>query len=116
MVMRAGRLRQKINIEKPDGGIDAYGQEKQGWLQVGRYRAAVEPFNSKSANTERYKNAVRYADATLLIVLRYPKEAIDTTMRIAHLVAGANRYYEIVGVVDPLLRNRELHLYARERL
>lgn len=117
--MRSARLRHTAIIQAREGGGDGYGQAMKTWRDVAKVRMGIEPIKSMGSNVERYRNQNLYAEATALLVMRYPRGfVLDTTMRVLFATPSAeqSRVMEIIGVVDPEMRNKQLFVYAKEVL
>lgn len=103
--MRAGRLRRQITIEVGTATQDATGQEILSWATFATVRASVEPLNGKESFTAEQEQA----KATTRFRVRYI-EGVTPKMRVNY----DGRLFNIVSVLDPHDRRRELHILGVE--
>jgi len=106
--MEAGKLRQRVTIQQeiPDiGGLDDYGQPVPPWEDVATVWAAVEPLQGR----EYFAAQQIAAEVTTRITMRY-REGMNPQMRIAY----GDITYEILAVINPAERGRELQILCRE--
>lgn len=105
--MRAGMLRRRISIAKKTGTRDAFGAVSDSWTTVLNTFASVEPVSDR----ERIEAESVFADRTHRIRIRRPPGTnIDTAMRIT----WGTRTFNILSIVDPWERGRELVIMAAE--
>lgn len=104
--MRAGQLRQRIEIEQSDqGGLDDFGQPRDGPILFARRWAALEPL----AGRELFAAQQVQPEVSYRVRLRY-MSGVKPAMRIR---LGARRF-EIESAVNVGERKRELELLCRE--
>lgn len=103
--MKAGRLRQRLELQTADATADDYGDEIPGWTTVGTYSASVSPLTGReAANAQQVK-----AEVTHKIVMRYVG-AIVPTQRFL----WGTRVLSILWVRNIDERNREYEIYCQE--
>ncbi|MDE1466087.1 phage head closure protein [Spartinivicinus poritis] len=65
--MRAGRLKHRITIEKPELSKDEFGQPTKNWVVVCTTKAAIDPISGKEFfAAQQINNAINYK-----ITIRY---------------------------------------------
>lgn len=108
--MRAGALRHRVTLQPPTKAADGQGGRTVDWTagQITGVQAAVEPMRGREAleaakvtSTVPYEITLRYSSAVA---------AVAPTWRV---VFGA-RTFQVHGVVNRDLRNRELQLVCSE--
>lgn len=104
--MEAGNLRHRITIQKPGMTRNAYNQPVDTWDTVATVWAAVEPLRGREFYAAQQINA----EATVRVRIRYRAD-VERGMRI---LVG-NKILEILYVIQPELRKRELEILCRER-
>ena len=111
--MRSARLRHRITLQKKQWAEDDYGQKTEQWIDQGMFAAGIEPITNKGANNETYKNHTWISEAEVLVIMRFnPNINIDSTKQILF----KQRTYEILGAINIEMRDKELHVYAKEVL
>ena len=108
--MRAGRLRQRINLLKKTSHLDPAGQEVGGWEVVAEKVPASILFKS---GMEKRRGEQTESVATYEVRIRYRGD-VNSTMRVQHILRGEEKLYEIESVGDPMGRTRELLLVCKE--
>lgn len=103
--MKAGDLRHRITIQRLVLAPDEYGQPVEYWQDVATCWAAVEPLRGR----ELFVAQQAQSEVTTRVRLRY-RAGITPDMRV---LFGA-RVLEILYVIDPEERHRELQLLCRE--
>jgi len=105
--MRAGQLRNRVEIQEKSVSRDEYGAEVVTWVEVATVWASVEPVSG----SERWIGGLdqTIAERTTRIRIRY-MSGIDATMR----VVFGDLVYDIEQVIQPWMRGRELQLICRE--
>lgn len=105
--MRIGALRHKIAIKylDPDAGEDEYGDPKPEWVTVYSPWASIEPLRGRELFTAQQAAS----EVTSRIRIRY-REGITSDMIVVH--GGAT--YQILYIINPDVRNKELHLMVKE--
>lgn len=103
--MRAGRLRHRVTLQQltqvPDGG----GGYTEDWTDVATVWAAVEPLRGQ----ERYEAQQVQATLSHRITIRY-RAGVEPSMRVVH----DGRVFNVLSVIDPQERHRELQLLVEE--
>jgi len=105
--MRAGARRHKITIQTKTITTDAFGGPVETWATFATVWAAVEPLQGRELEKAQ---AIR-AEISTKISMRY-LVGLDTSDRITH----GGKYYNILALIDPELRHRELIIMASEGL
>ena len=105
--MRAGTLRHKVVIQKNTPTRDSYGAEVEAWADYATVWASIEPARGR----EFWESQQVNAEVTGKIRIRY-LEGITPKMRVKH----GSRIFEIISVINPEERNRELQLMVKERI
>lgn len=102
--MNAGKLDQRVTVERRTQAQDAYGQPLNTWAPLASVWAAVEPLVGRE-----YMAAMQVqATVTTRIRLRY-RPGITAADRVIH----EGRAYGIESVIDVRSGNRELVLMCR---
>ena len=102
-----GKLRHRITIQIPVKSINDWGEEVETFQDWQTVWASIEPlrgrryFEAKQANSE----------VTGIVRTRYLK-GIEPNMRIKH----GNRYLQIISVVCPEEKRKQLDIYYKEAL
>lgn len=102
--MRSARLRHTVTIERNVTVQDAYGQKVEQWQTLANVWAGVEPEKGREWFAAQQINA----ETTALILIRYRTD-VDTTCRVLH----DGTVYQIMAVIDPASRRRELQLMCK---
>lgn len=103
--MRAGRLRHKIVIQQVSEERSASGSVIQTWSDSLRLKAAVEPLQGR----EYWEGKQLQNEVTTRFRIYY-RSGITSKMRV--LFNG--KYYDILSVLDPEERHREIELMCVE--
>jgi len=106
--MRSGLLRHRVTIQQLVSASpqqDAGGEPDESWSAVATVWGAVEPLRGR----ELFAAQQVSSEVTGLIRIRY-RAGVTPKMR---CVFGT-RNYDILAVVDPLERHREMQLLVRE--
>lgn len=103
--MKAGRLNQRVAIEKLHEGRDKFGQPIHEWLPVIVVWAAVEPLQGR----EFIAAMTTQAEVTARIRMRY-HPAIEAHMRAKH----GDDVYSIEAVIHVRTGRRELQLMCKK--
>lgn len=104
--MRSCWLRSSITIQSRAETRSSSGAVSWTWADYKTVRASVEPIKGQ----EYFAAKQLQASTTTRIKMRYIS-GITTKMRVKH----GTRYYAIEAVINPLSKNRELHLMCVER-
>ena len=105
--MRAGRLRNRVTLQKSLGVPDSYGQPIRSWVNVVTVWAGVENINGR----EQYRAQAERAELTHLVLIRYRPDVGP----VARVLYGS-RVLDVESVVDPDNRRQDLHLLCREQV
>ena len=111
--MRAGRLRQRLVIEKDIGGADdSLGGKAENWVTFHEIRGGASFKGGKEF--ERAKQVI--ADISTLFVVRFDSKLAPLTqlhsMRVRCL--DDNSILRILYADDPTRRRRQVHIYTNE--
>ncbi len=101
----AAIFRHRITLQELVTGQDEAGQPVQEWQDVATVWGAVEPLRGR----EYFAAAQVQAEVTTRIRIRYCR-GIRPDMRVLY----DGRLFDILSVIDPEERHRELQLMARE--
>lgn len=108
------RLNKRITILRPPGpdDVDEYGQQLDVYVPVATVWAAIEPLRGR----EYFSAMSEHADVTTRIRIRY-REGIDRTMRVRYKEPGDPEFreFEILHVIHPGFRRKELQFMCKER-
>ena len=103
--MRAGRLKHRVTIEKPELSKDEFGQPTKTWVTVCSTRAAIDPISGKEFfAAQQINNSINYK-----ITIRY-RPGIKSQFRVKY----QDRLFEIHAPLNPKEANRELLLMCEE--
>lgn len=109
-MLRAGSLRHRVTIQTLDAespSQDAGGAPNDTWSDVKTVWAAVEPLRGRELLAAQQVAS----EVTGTIRMRYEAGQGVTAK---HRCKFGTRYYDILAVVNPTERNKELLLYVRE--
>lgn len=105
--MQAGRLRERVVIQKEVVSRDSFGAEVNPWQDVATVWASVRP----GASGERFISAADQMQATITHTVRIRQRAgVSPKMRLL----WGSRVLNIQSVVDPDGRRREVLLLCEE--
>jgi len=104
--MLIGRLRHRITFEKETLVDDGQGGETRSWGTRATVSASIKPLRAE----ERFYNEQLNHNGTHEIVIRY-RDDISSTDRIK---IGSGRYFQIVGIINPNERDRQLVITCKE--
>lgn len=105
--MNIGRMRHRVTLQIPSKSENAFNEWIESWSDWVTVWASIEPnagkryFEAQQANSE----------VQGLVRIRY-RDGVLPTMRVKY----GDRYFEIIAVVHPQERRRELLLYYKEAL
>lgn len=102
--MRAGRLNQRVILERLSEKEDAYGATVKEWDAVGTFWAAVEPLTGREIIAADAVTAL----SDIRVIMRF-QPGITAADRLVH----KDRPLEIKTVIDRRSRNRELELLCK---
>lgn len=105
--MRGGHLRHSVTLQERTTDQDETGAQIETWADVATVWGAVEPLSGRELFTAQQVKA----EVTAQITIRY-RSGISATMRIVF----EGRLYNILAVIDPEERHRELQLLCSEGL
>ncbi|MGJ3501613.1 putative phage head-tail adaptor (plasmid) [Piscirickettsia salmonis] len=105
--MRAGLLRHRITLQNNLIGTNEYGEALDYWQDIATLWARVSP----RIGRELFSAQQFYHEITQTVTLRYRAD-VSPNLRIYF----DGRYFEILSVINPDERNRELVLACREWL
>jgi len=105
------RMKHRVTIFRPDE-TDEYGQPLDDPILVASVWAAIEPLRGRE-----YTAAMAdHAEVTTRIRIRY-REDIDRTMIVRYKEPGDPEFreFEILHIIHPEFRRKELQLMCKER-
>ncbi|MBA3562893.1 MAG: phage head closure protein [Gammaproteobacteria bacterium] len=109
--MQAGRLRHRVDIQRPLELLDEAGQPEVTWVnQAESVPASIEPISGR----EFFAAQQVQADATTRIRIRY-RPGLTEKMRAVHTMDGLTELYDIESIIHLDERRREMHLMCRRR-
>lgn len=103
--MRAGRLRHRVTIQQCTETQNSYGEAVKEWTDYATVWASVEPAKGR----EFWESQQVNAEITGTVVMRY-LAGVKSKMRVLY----DGRVFEILAVINPDERNRELQLAVKE--
>jgi len=103
--MNAGRLRHRCWIKQPTHTEDGYGGVTTTWGTVTVCWGSLEPLRGR----EWVASGLENSDTTGRFRMRY-YAGIDATMQLYF----GSRTFEILSVIDPLERHKDMELMVRE--
>lgn len=103
--MNIGKLRRKIIIQQQTSTQDGYGGTVKTWTDVATVWASVEPLDGREFFAAQQVNS----EVTTRIKLRY-LAGVVSKMRIVH----GTKTYDILSVIDPEERHKELQVMCKE--
>jgi SPP1 family predicted phage head-tail adaptor len=103
--MRAGKLRHKVTIQDYTESQDSYGTVTKTWADYATVWASIEPVKGR----EFWESQQINAEVTAKVILRY-LEGVTPKMRVKH----GSRIFQVISVINPEERNRELQLMVKE--
>lgn len=109
--MRAGRLRHRLIVERPDTYRDATGDELTTWVAVDTVWAAIEPLKGN----ERFNAGQIIADMNTQIIIRWSPamDAMTAKWRLRHAERSNQTIYNIASVSHVNLGRREIQIGAK---
>lgn len=105
--MNAGPLRHRVKIQAKTLTTDSYGGPVETWADFDTVWANIEPLQGN----ELVKAQAVRTETTHRITMRYLSGVTP-----AHRITYAGRYFNLLSVIDPELRGRELLIMASEGL
>lgn len=108
--MRAGRLRERVHLQRRADTRDEYGGSVKAWTTVATVRAGIEPLMGREFfQADQVSSAV-----SVRIVIRYGStwSAIDPSWRVVD--ANNGNIYAIESVIDRQVRGEMLQLMCSE--
>ncbi len=102
--MKAGRLDQRVTIERVTIDFDEIGGTIETWAPLVATWAAIEPLNGR----EFFAAATTLAEVTTRIRVRY-RPGITSVDRVEH----DGRLHNILAIIDPKSGERELVLMCK---
>ena len=107
--MRAGLLRNRLDVQAPDVRHDTFGQQTKSWTTIATVWGAVEPLRGN----ERFEAQTVAAQVSHKVRMRYDK-SLDVTAK--HRLLFGTRIFHIEAVMNLAERNRTLELLCREEV
>jgi SPP1 family predicted phage head-tail adaptor len=106
-MIRAGRLRHKILLQRKAMTTDDYGGPVETWTDFSTPWASVEPLSGRELANAQAVNA----ETTTKITMRYL-----AGVTAADRIIFEGRFYNIQSVIDEEMRHRQLVILASEGL
>ena len=103
--MRAGKLRYKITIQDYTESQNSYGEVTKTWEDYATVWASIEPIRGR----EFWESQQINAEVTAKITIRY-LAGVTPKMRVKYEA----RIFEIISVINPEERNKDLQLMVKE--
>lgn len=107
--MRAGTLRHRVTLQTVTETRDADGGVSESWTDTATLWAAVEPLRGR----EYFSAKALQAEVTTRIRLRY-RAGVVPKQRVTWLDGSTTHTYDILEVIEPDTRRRELVLMCKE--
>lgn len=105
--MGIGQFRHRVTIQKYTANLDSFGQEVKEWVDICTVWASVEPLRGR----EFFRAQTIHAEVTTRITIRY-KGGISPKMK----VVFDGRCFDILSVINPEEKNKEIHLMCKESI
>jgi SPP1 family predicted phage head-tail adaptor len=105
--MRTGLLRNRITIQIPTRTKNDFGEWVKSWADWVTVWSAIEPNQGKRF----FEAAQANSEVQGIIRIRY-RAGILPTMRVKY----GDRIFQIISIVHPQERMRELHIFYKEAL
>ena len=110
-MIRAGRLRHRVTVQRPVTSRDSYGQDVITWTSAGDVWAAVEPLRGR----EYFDADQHTGEITTRVIIRWRSDfdtlGFDSTWRI---VFGSRTLIIIVPPIDKDYLGRSWELMCRD--
>jgi len=106
-MLRAGRLRNRIDIEKTRVTRDSRGGETDSWYTL---ISSVPCAFIQLTGREYYAAQQEFADVDIRVEMHYHR-GVDETCRVKY----GGKYYDIVAAIDVDSKHRELNLMLRKQ-
>jgi len=103
--MLAGRLRHRLEFEKSSLSSDGQGGQTRAWSTRATVSGSLKPLRAE----ERFYNEQLNHTGTHEVVIRY-RDDLESSDRIKF----GSRYFQIIGIMNPNERNRQLVITAKE--
>ena len=105
--MRSGKLNRRITIQKLSVAKNEYGEDIESWINFRTLWAHVEPLRGR----EYWQAKQVVGEVTGRITIRY-LDGLDEKMQVMY----GGKTYNILAVINPGEKNRELQLLVKELL
>lgn len=109
--MRAGRLKDKVEIQAKSSAVDGFGQPVDAWVTTATRRCSIEPLNGKEYFAAQGENVA----GTVQVFFRYEAGLLDTKKRLRDPRTIPAVIYDIEDVIDTRNAHRELVAMCRVR-
>ena len=103
--MLAGRLRHRVEFQNESLSSDGQGGSTRTWATRATVSASIKPLRAE----ERFYNEQLQHNGTHSLLIRYRSD-IEATDRVKY----GSRYFQIVGILNPNERNRQLVITCKE--
>lgn len=101
--MRAGRLRTRVEIQRPNNVKDSFGQSQKAWATINTVWASIDPLNSR----EYFQAQQVKSDTTHKIMLR------STDIKTTDRIKSGPRIYELSPPLEDE-QKQEVTIYAKQ--
>lgn len=109
MVLRAGRMRHTLTLQRRATTKDAMGQQVNTWTDVGTYVASVEPVRGR----EYLGASGEHSDVTHRI---FTRARSDMSPKPYDRFAFGSRYFNVKSVMDLAERGDQLEIMVVEEI
>lgn len=109
--MRAGRLRHRITIQRPERVQNSIDEWVDTWVDVATVWGAIEPLTGRTFFEAQQANS----DVSGKVTLRY--KHLEPTYRLRWTDwEGVTQTYQIVSIIQPQQRSKETQVLYKEAL
>lgn len=105
--MRAGAKKHRVSFERQADTVDSVGQRTRTWTELASRLVSIEPLNGR----EYFQASGYQSEVTTRIRATY--ETALSTLTSDDRITHGSVTYEIVSVINPQERNRELVLMCK---
>ena len=105
---RPGTFRHKMSVEERSSVKDSFGTREDTWAEMGTIRASIAPVSGK----EFFARSGEGTETSHQVRTRYNPNLI---IKPAHRLVRNGVVYDVVSVIVPDIRNRELIIMCNER-
>lgn len=106
--MRAGLMRHRLSVERPDISRDESGDEIIGWKRVATVWAMIEPLGGNESDVNN--QIVGMANTAITVRWAQGLDDIAPKWRLSHIGSVTGRIYNVVSVAHIMLGQRRMVL------